>query len=119
MDNSILGGIDKDIEEIFYNLISIKSDTGTQNEKQIEPFFMSFFNGIDYFNNNPHLYGKYPIKEDILERSVLWALLKGERDNTIVFINHYDVVDVEDYKALKEYAYTPYELEKQLYKIKY
>lgn len=118
MDNRILEGIDKDIEDIFYSLVKIKSDTATFHEKSIEPFFMTFFNSIDYFKKNPNHYGAYPIENDSLNRSILWAMVKGKGDSTVVFINHYDVVDIEDFKTLKDYAYSPLELEQQLFKIK-
>ena len=38
--------------------------------------------------------------------------------DTIILINHYDVVDVEDYKTLKDYAFSPKELEKELIMIR-
>ena len=118
MKNNIIEDIDKEIKDIFYSLVKVKSDTGTFYEKNMEPFFMSYFGNLDYFKKNPENYGKYEISGDPLNRSVIWAMVKGQGDNTIVFMNHYDVVDIEDFKTLADYAYSPLELEQQLFKIK-
>lgn len=117
MNKKILEDIHEEIKDIFYSLVKVKSDTGTFYEKNMEPFFMSYFGDIQYFKKNPQYYGKYAISGDPLNRTVLWAMIKGEGDNTIVFMNHYDVVDIEDFKTLADYAYSPRELEKQLFNI--
>ncbi len=46
------------------------------------------------------------------------GLVKGKDDYIVVLIHHNDVVDVEDFKTLKPYAYLPEELETELMKIK-
>jgi arginine utilization protein RocB len=118
MQNLVLDGIDKDIEDIFYSYIRVRSDTFTELERDIEPFLMNYFNNIDYFKNNPEHYGAYKIKNDIFHRSVCWALVKGKGDDTVVFIHHNDVVGIEDFNTLKPFAYSPKELEIELMKIK-
>jgi arginine utilization protein RocB len=118
MQNLVLEGIDKDIEDIFYSYIRVRSDTFTELERDIEPFLMNYFNSIDYFKNNPEHYGAYKIKNDIFDRSVCWALVKGKGNDTVVLIHHNDVVGIEDFNTLKPFAYSPKELEIQLMKIK-
>lgn len=118
MKNSVLITIDKDIEDIFYPYVKVRSDTFTALERDIEPFIMNFFNGIDYFKNNPEHFGTYKIKNDTFDRSVSWGLLKGKGDDTVVLIHHNDIVNIEDFKTLKQYAYSPKELEKELMKVK-
>lgn len=117
MKNSVLDKIDKDIEDIFYPYIKVRSDTFTELERDIEPFLMNFFGSIDYFRNNPDFFGTYKIKDDTLERSVSWGLVKGNGNDTVVLIHHNDVVSIEDFKTLKPYAYSPKELEIELMKI--
>ena len=38
----------------------------------------------------------------------------GKGPKTVVLVHHYDVVDVEDYKTLKNLAFSPYELREAL-----
>jgi arginine utilization protein RocB len=118
MQDIILNGINNDIEDIFYPYVKVRSDTFTDMERDIEPFLMDFFNSINYFKNNPEHFGTYKIKNDTFNRSVSWGLVKGKGDDTVVLIHHNDVVDIEDFKTLKPYAYSPSELEIELLKIK-
>lgn len=118
MLDKVLLNIEKEIEDVFYPMIKVRSDTNTRYERNMEDFFRQFFESVEYFKNNPHHYGFYTIPKDSIGRTVAWALLKGQGNDTIVLINHYDVVDIEDFKSLKDYAYSPKELEKELFKIK-
>jgi len=117
-DNVILDGIKKDIEEILFSYVKVESITNTKNEKNAEQFFLNYFLNIPYFNNRPNSYGAYPIEDDTFNRAVCYAILKGKGDNTIVFVHHYDVVGVEDFKLLKNFAFSPKELKIELMKIK-
>lgn len=114
----MLNGIKKDIEDIFYPYVKIKSTSGTACEKNAEHFLLEYFKTIEYFKKNNSYFGAYEIKDDPLKRSVCWAMLRGTGKDTIVLMHHYDVVDVEDFKLLKELAYAPEELENELIKIK-
>jgi arginine utilization protein RocB len=118
MKHLFLDGIDKDIEDIFYSYVKVKSDTYTELERDIEPFLMNYFSNIDYFKNNPDHFGTYKIKNDTFDRSVCWGLVKGKGYDTVVLLHHNDVVSVEDFNTLKPYAYSPKELEIELLKIK-
>lgn len=118
MQHLVLEEIKKDIEDILYEYVKVKSDTNTRLERDIEPFLMNFFSNIDYFKNHPKHYGTYKIPNDPLERSVCWGLVKGNGEETVVLIHHNDVVGIEDFGTLKAFAYTPFELEEELIKIK-
>ena len=118
MNTEAILDIDKEIESIFFPLVKVKSDTYTAYEKDAEAFIADFFRRLDYFKEHKDQHGTYAIKEDILGREVCWGLVKGIGDDTIVLMNHHDVVDIEDFKTLKDYAYSPEELESQLMKMK-
>ncbi|MCK1991044.1 M20/M25/M40 family metallo-hydrolase [Peribacillus muralis] len=118
MKDFVLNDIQKDIEDIFYPYVKVKSDTYTERERDIEPFLMNFFKNITYFKDNPEHFGTYKVEEDTFDRSVCWGLVKGKGDDTVVLLHHYDVVSVEDYKTLQQFAYSPKELEAELLKIK-
>ena len=115
---NILDGIEKDIEEILLSYIKAESFTSSYNEKKAEEFFLNYFSTIPYFKNNPNSFGAYPIVNDAFNRSVCYAMLKGSGDDTIVFVHHNDVVGVEDFKLLKDFAFSPKELKNELVKIK-
>lgn len=117
-NNIIFNGIEKDIEEILYSYIKVESYSNTQKEKKVERFFLNYFSNISYFSNTPKSYGVYPIEGDALKRSVCYAILRGKGEDTVVFVHHYDIVSVEDFKLLKEFAFSPKELKNELMKIK-
>lgn len=114
----ILDGIDKDIEEILLSYVKAESFTNTQSEKKAEKFFLDYFSTIPYFNGTPGSYGAYKIEHDTFDRAVCYAFLKGKGEDTIVFVHHSDIVSVEDFKLMKDYAFLPVELKDQLMKIK-
>ena len=118
MQNFTLNGIEKDIEKITYSYVKVRSDTFTSFERDVEPFLMDYFSNIDYFKANPEHFGTYKIENDTFDRSVCWGLIKGEGEETIVLIHHNDTVNVEDFKTLKPYAYSPKDLEIELLKMK-
>lgn len=118
MIDVILDGIENDIKEILYEYVKAQSFTNTRNEKQAEDFFQSYFSTIPYFKNTPGSYGTYPIENDTYNRAVSYAFLKGQGNDTIVFVHHNDTVGVEDFKLLKNYAFSPDDLRDQLIKIK-
>lgn len=116
--NTLLNGIEKDIETILHSYIKVESYSNTSKEKGVEKFFLNYFSNIKYFSNTPNSYGTYPIEGDSLNRSVCYAMLKGKGEDTIVFVHHYDIVSIEDFKLLKEYAFFPDKLKVELMKIK-
>ncbi len=118
MDDKILNGIEDDIKYILLSYIKAESYTSTEKEIEAEKFFLNYFSALPYFKNTPNSYGTYKIENDSLNRSVCYAFLKGKGDDTIVFIHHNDVVSVEDFKLLKNYAFSPEELKNELMKIK-
>ena len=103
----------KSILEIFYELVSIQSDTGTEMECNIAKHILSLIRDDDYFIKNPDYYGEY-IGNDPLKRPVVWALKRGKTSKTIILTGHYDCVEINCYGDLKEYALNPVELKKRL-----
>ncbi|WP_432664049.1 M20/M25/M40 family metallo-hydrolase [Wukongibacter baidiensis] len=102
------------IEKLFYELVSVQSDTGTKLEKGIEDKIYEWFTDRLYYRRNPELAGKYTVEDDPLKRSVVWALVKGNGDDTVVLMNHHDAVDIYEYGELMDIALKPKELKKGL-----
>lgn len=98
------------IQELLYDYVAVQSITNTPAERGVEEFFQKYIRGIEYFSQNPEYWGLYPVENDGLGRNVCWAMVRGEGERTVVLVHHYDVVDIEDYKTLKPFAYTPDQL---------
>lgn len=98
---------EKKIKDTLEELVSIQSDTGTSLEKDVEKYLYDWLQKLDYFKSNTNNLGSYPLKNDSLERSVVWGLIKGNGRKTVILLNHHDVVDAYDYQTLKAYAYHP------------
>ncbi|WP_422486830.1 M20/M25/M40 family metallo-hydrolase [Gudongella sp. DL1XJH-153] len=99
-----------ELRELFYELVEIQSDTGTELEKDVEAFIHNWLGDLDYFKENPELYGKYQLSDDPLGRSVVWGLRRGDGPGTVILLHHHDVVDSYDYGRLKDLAYNPEKL---------
>ena len=110
--------LSKKIMTIFNDLVSIRSDTETPFEKDIERYLDDWFGRLDYFKKNPDQFGMEPLEADPLDRAVIWALIKGNGANTIILLNHHDIVNPFDYGTLAENAFNPKKLMKMLSEIK-
>ena len=100
----------KELEKLFYDIVGIQSDTGTELERDAEEYIYDWLGNLGYFKANPDFYGKYELSDDPLERAIIWGLRKGQGDETIILLSHHDIVDSFDYGRLKDYAYKPKEL---------
>lgn len=114
----LLAGIGQDIRDVLYRYVKAESFTGTAGEREAERFLMDRLSQIPYFMDHPDDYGTYPIEGDSFGRSVCYAMVKGEGTDTVVLLHHQDVVGIEDFKRLRPYAFSPDELEEELFKIK-
>lgn len=110
-------GLHAEIERTLLAYVKARSTTNTAGEREAEAFFLQRVSEMRYFKAHPDFFGSYAIEGDALGRSVGWALLRGRGDRTVVLIHHNDVVDVEDFRTLKDYAYSPIELEGKLLEI--
>ena len=102
------------IKKLTMDLVRIQSDTGTRQEKEVENYLHAWLAGHEYFRNKPHYFGQHPLPEDPLERCVVWGLVKGQGDQTVILMHHHDVVDAFDYGSLEKWAYDPAKLETAL-----
>ena len=107
-----------DIKATLYDYVAIGSYSDTEHEKEVEPFFEKLMKSYPYYMENPEHFGIYRIPGDHLGRAVCWALVKGEGSDTVCMVHHYDVVGVEDFKTLKDFALLPEKLHEMLHKNK-
>lgn len=114
----ILEGIETDIKKLLYGYVKAQSFTYTEREKEAERFLTDHFSKIPYFMEHPEFFGTCKIEGDPFDRAVFYAMVKGKGRDTAVFVHHSDVVDIEDFKLLRSYAFSPDELGEELFKIK-
>ncbi len=114
----LLHNIGDEIKEILYEYVKRQSFTYSAGEKEAEAFFLDYFSSLPYFKENPDYFGAYAIEGDTFDRAPTFAMVKGEGNDTIVMIHHYDVVTVEDFKLLKSLAFSPDNLYEELLKMK-
>lgn len=100
------------IEEIFYRMIAIRSDTNTLYEPIIEDVILNWFRQREYFQENYNHFGTEPLDNDKYGRQVVWALVKGKGDDTIVLINHHDAIGTTEYGDLEDLAFRPEDLKR-------
>jgi arginine utilization protein RocB len=108
----------ENVKEILIELIGIPSVTGTDGEARIARHIHEKLSHWRYFReNSSHLRlvsSKLPdVKNDIY---AVFALVKAARPTTktILFIAHFDVVDVSIYGSLKPLAFDPPALERAM-----
>ncbi|MBR5739917.1 MAG: M20/M25/M40 family metallo-hydrolase, partial [Firmicutes bacterium] len=110
--------MENDIKDLLYGYIKAESLTYSPSEKLAEEFLMNYLGAIPYFRDHPELYGTYAIGGDPFDRNVVFGMVRGKGPKTVVLIHHSDVVGVEDFKLLKDLAFSPDELGGKLLEMK-
>ena len=93
------------IATFFQEAMSIPSFTNTESERVIEDYLDQRIGAIPYFQTHPHHFGRYPLSNDHLHRSVNWALVDKGKKKTVILFHHHDTVDLEDYGPLAPIAF--------------
>ncbi len=88
---------------LLSQMIAIDSQTHTDKEKDIEDFLYDTLRCM----GTPVEVHRFPIPEDPLERTVVTGFVPGSSGDTVLFLNHHDVVSSEDYGVLRDYAFRP------------
>ncbi|AYF94940.1 M20/M25/M40 family metallo-hydrolase [Streptococcus koreensis] len=84
--------------------MAIPSFTNTETEREMEDYLDRRIGAIPYFQSHPHHFGRYPLPNDHLHRSVNWALVDKGKKKTVILFHHHDTVDLEDYGPLAPIA---------------
>ncbi len=114
MDLSQSVNLEEEIQSIFSEYVKIPSYTNTPEERRVEPFLESWFKKQDYFLKHPQYWGSHPVEKDPLNRHVIWGMVKGKGDDTIVLIHHYDVVEIEDFETIKPFAHDIHQINREI-----
>ncbi len=105
----------KKIRQLLKDFIAIPSISCTREEILAADFVRDYFAEFPYFQQHPDFFGLYRIPDDPYDRTVPYAFLKGNSENTVVLMGHFDVVGIEDYgEAIPQAFHMGPELEKIL-----
>lgn len=108
VDHKYIKAIDPEaIERIFYPYVAINSESGTPAENAASAYVYRHFKDHPYFVEHPDHFGLYKVEHDPHQREVAWAMIKGSSNRTIVMVHHFDVVEIEDFKNHKAFAFNP------------
>ncbi|KPN95097.1 M20/M25/M40 family metallo-hydrolase [Lysinibacillus sp. ZYM-1] len=101
------------IEELTKELVNINSINGTQGEGKIIETIYDKMRLFPYYQENPIFLWMTNVKQDPIGRKNLFAFVKSpsETKKTIIYHSHLDTVDIEDFGHLKEFAFSPTQLE--------
>ena len=103
-----------DIIELTKHLMKIDSTTHTAKEKSIESELNRLLSNMPYFKEHPDQHGIYDLPNDPFGRGIVYALIKGSEDKTLILLNHHDAVSVENYEQMKTIAFDADKLEEVL-----
>lgn len=110
--------IDSDnILKTLLELVSVKSITGTTCEYLAAEKIYKILSNIEYFKLNNKNLKLITIENDVLKRPIVSALYKSKipTKHTVILTGHYDVVDIDEFSLLKDKAFEPNELIKNIH----
>ncbi|CDI49243.1 M20 family peptidase [Clostridium tetani 12124569] len=104
------------IMNTLLELVSVPGIAGTKSEGLTSEKTLNILEDIPYFQQHHENLNLIKIKGDPLNRSFVSALFCSSKPSkkTIILTGHLDVVDVDDFGHLKELAFKPIELKKEL-----
>jgi arginine utilization protein RocB len=94
---------EKRVLELLRQMIAINSETATEKEQAMEVYLLHVLSKI---KENVWC-GSLPVRNDSLGRSVVYGFIEGRRADTLIFMNHHDVVGCEAYGKLAPYSFSP------------
>lgn len=93
------------ILNILKETVSIDSFSATENENRVTEYLYEYMENMKYFSENTNQFGNFEIEDDYLCRKVAYGLVRGKSHKTVVLMNHYDVVGIDDYGSIMDYAF--------------
>ena len=91
--------------ELLRQMIAVDSETNTEKEIAMEKYLQKLLSHMPGVTG-----GMIHIPNDAHDRSVVYGLILGSSKDTVIFMNHHDVVDTETYGSMQSHAFAPDEL---------
>ncbi|TFJ93747.1 M20/M25/M40 family metallo-hydrolase [Lentibacillus salicampi] len=102
--------------DLLSSLVNHQSITGSNAEIALAEYLQHLLAQKPYFQENPDHLQLHPLEDG---RRLLTALVKGnDSPETVILLSHFDVVGVDDYGSLKNLAFYPEELTKEMANMK-
>jgi len=96
-------------------LCNIKSTSGTMEEADAAQKIYSIIDEIPYFKEHQENIILHNIEGDPYNRKFISAMYEGcKSQKVVVLLSHFDVVGIEEFGHLKDFAYNPEEYTKRL-----
>ena len=95
----------KQILTYLYDFIEKPSVSDSDAEHLGADWLQETLKNQSYFQVHPEDCGSYEIPGDYRKRHIVYGLVKGGTDRTVILTGHYDVVGIEEYGALKPLAF--------------
>ena len=95
-----------DITKLLKEFIGVRSDSGTALECDMAVKLLSVIREMPYFKAHPSHFGTFDFG-DALRRPIVWALIKGRSERTLVLTGHYDAVNTACYGKNEKAALDP------------
>lgn len=113
--------INQEMLQLAKSLVRIPSINTTEGERNIGLYLEEYFRGIPYFQKHPELVIIQELKDDVLNRRNVFAVLLGEKAieadekrKTLILHGHTDTVGLEGFGALTPFACEPDRLQEEL-----
>lgn len=97
--------------EVLRQMIAVDSETNTEKEIAMEKYLQKQLSHMPGVTG-----GMIHIPDDAHDRSVVYGLISGSSKDTVIFMNHHDVVGIEPYGSMQSHAFVPDELLQDLLK---
>lgn len=88
--------------ELLRQMIAIDSETDTDKERDMERYLQKTLSEMEHVTS-----GMIHIPDDVHDRSVVYGFVQGRKKDTVIFLNHHDVVGVDPYGILRDEAFSP------------
>lgn len=105
----------EELRDLLCSLVNHQSITGSNAEIALPEYIHHLLAQKDYFQTHPHHLNLHPLDDG---RHLLTALVRGGGEatkETVILLSHFDVVGIEDYGSLRNLAFHPIELTRELY----
>ena len=99
---------------ILENLMKTRSLSYSKAENEASEFIYDYLSKIKYFQDNKEYLIRYKIENDVYNREIICAVVKGNNDNTLILSGHFDVVGIEEFGDFKDNAFDINKIEDNL-----
>ena len=94
--------MENQIVELLRRLIRIDSESQSVKERDIETFLLQYLEQIP-----GAVAQSVGIKDDPYGRNIVYGIVQGQTKDTVIFLNHHDVVGIAPYGVLAKDAFSP------------